>query len=128
MPEWGPGGRQGINQPGMGYDDAITLLKAIATNLSAQTTAFTGFLGVVGTGGNITLANAATTVVAQALVTANSLIFLYPTNAAAATLVAGSSSPYISAKSAGVSFTVATADAGNAAGTETFSYLLVNLT
>ncbi len=118
----------GMQQAGAGFDDAVTLLKAIATNLSSQTTALTGFLGVSGTGGNFTLGAAASTVVAQTLVTASSLIFLQPTNAAAATLMAGSSSLYISAKSAGVSFTVATADAGSAAGTETFSYLLVNLT
>lgn len=115
-------------QFGYGNDDAMTILKAIATNLSAQTTALKQFLGVGGTGGNVTLANAATTVVANTRVAAASLIFLQPTNAAAATLLAGSSSPYISAKSAGVSFTIATADAGSAAGTETFSYLIVNLT
>lgn len=113
---------------GMESDDAITLLRAIATNIGEQTASLNRLFGISGTGGNFTLGAAATTVVSQVLVTANSLIFLQPTNAAAATLMAGSSSLYISAKSAGVSFTVATADAGSAAGTETFSYFLVNLT
>lgn len=119
---------QGYSQAGAGNDDAITWLRAIASNLSAQTTALRNSLGVSGSGGNFTLANAATTVVPNVKVTASSLVFLQPTNAAAASLMAGASSLYVSAKSAGVSFTVATADAGSAAGTETFSYLIINLT
>lgn len=76
--------------------------------------------------GTLTLGAAATTAVSNSGVTANSIILLFPTNAAAATLVSGASSPYISAKSAGVSFTVATANAAAAAGTETFNYLVLN--
>lgn len=79
-----------------------------------------------GPAGTLTLSAAATTVVSNSMITANSLILLFPTNAAAATLVSGASSPYISAKSAGVSFTVATANAAAAAGTETFNYLVLN--
>ena len=76
--------------------------------------------------GTFTAGAAATTAVTNTSVTAASLIFLQPTNAAAATLMAGASSLYISARAAGVSFTVATADAGNAGGTETFNYLVLN--
>lgn len=95
--------------------------------LSQLVVALTGALGVKGTCGTFTMGAAASTVVAEAEVTATSFIFLMATNAAAGTLVGSTESPYISAKSAGVSFTVATADGGSAAGTETFSYLLVNL-
>jgi len=59
-------------------------------------------------------------------VTANSVILLFSANAAAAKLVGGARSPYISGKTAGKSFIVSTADGGNAAGTEVFNYLIVN--
>jgi hypothetical protein len=68
------------------------------------------------------LAVAATTVVSDTEVHANSHILMTPTNAAAATLMSGSKSLYVSARDAGTSFTVATADGTNAVGTENFSY------
>lgn len=108
-------------------DDLVVVGKGIQANIGALVSAFTTFFGVSGTAGSLTLSAAASTVVANATVTASSFIFLFPTNASAASLVAGTSSPYISAKSASVSFTVATADGGSAAGTETFNYLIVNL-
>lgn len=73
--------------------------------------------------GSVTLDNAATTSVALASVTANSEVFLTPSNAAAAVLVAGASSPYVTLD-AGVGFDIDTADAGSAAGTETFFYMV----
>lgn len=76
--------------------------------------------------GSFTLSAAASTVVANTEVTATSLPILIPTNAAAATLMAGAQSLYLSARTAGASFTVSTASGVAAAGTETFSYILVN--
>ncbi len=78
--------------------------------------------------GTVTWPAASSVTVADANVTADSRIFLQATNASAGTLVAGATSPYISARSAGVSFTVTTASGGAAAGTETMNYLIVNLT
>ena len=52
-------------------------------------------------------------------------IILWPLNAAAATLVSGANSPYISAVVSGTSFTVSTAGGGAAAGTEIFAYQMV---
>jgi len=52
-------------------------------------------------------------------------IILWPNNAAAATLVSGANSPYISAVVSGTSFTVSTAGGGSAAGTEIFAYQMV---
>jgi len=72
--------------------------------------------------GSFTLAAAATTTVAQPAVTGNCQVVLTPTNAAAATLMGSAKSLYVSAKVAGASFTVATASAASAAGTETFNY------
>ena len=53
-----------------------------------------------------------------------SFVILTPTNAAAATLIAGASSPYVRTADHvdRTSFFINTADAGNAAGTETYNY------
>lgn len=82
-------------------------------------------IDAVGLGGTFTMAATATKVVADVNILATSLVQLFPTNAAAATLMGSAKSLYVSAKSAGVSFTVATADGTVAAGTETFSYRII---
>lgn len=76
--------------------------------------------------GSFTLAAAATLVVANANVRPTSIVLLVPTNASAGALQAGATHLYISTKVAGTSFTVATANAGAAAGGETFDYVIVN--
>lgn len=83
-----------------------------------------GFPRTVGT---FTLAAAATTVVPQTATQSTSNITLTPTNAAAATLMGSNKALYISARTQGAGFTVATASAAAAAGTETFQYELLNL-
>lgn len=75
--------------------------------------------------GSFTLGAAATSVIPNLSITANSKVFLSPTNADAATLMASAKSLYTSSLSAGVSFTVATANAAAAAGTETFDYRII---
>lgn len=117
-----------MQQLGQGAnDDANSLARAVVENLAELVGIFSTFLGIKGTAGSFTLAAAATLVVPQAMVTATSFIFLQPTNAAAATLQGSNEHLYISAKSAGVSFTVATAAGTAATGGETFSYLLIDL-
>ena len=91
-----------------GGTDVVTQLQGIVRQLAAWVKAFSGRQ----TFGSFTLAAAATTTVAQVAAEANSSIVISPTNASAAVLVGGAS------------FTVATADGGSAAGTETFSYLI----
>jgi hypothetical protein len=76
--------------------------------------------------GTFTLAAAASTTVSNTSVRASSFIVFVPTNAAAGTLMQGTKSLYRSTVNAGTSFVVATADGGSAAGTETFSYAVVN--
>lgn len=103
-------------------DDVVSNLLSIGRNIGA-------LLGVIQTTlprvhGTFTLGAAATTVVAEPAVRSTSIIVLLPTNAAAATLIGSAKSPYVSAKAVGVSFTVATANAAAAAGTEGFSYTL----
>lgn len=99
--------------------DVVTQLKGIAKQLSNWVMAFSGRTLT----GNFTLAAAASTVVSQTAVEANSVILLAPTNAAAATLIGSAKSLYYS-KQPGTSFTVLTASGASAAGTETFDYLM----
>lgn len=77
--------------------------------------------------GTFTLAAAATTTVPQTATTSTSFIQLTPLNASAATLMGSAKALYISARTQGSGFTVATANAAAAAGTEQFQYTLVNL-
>lgn len=76
--------------------------------------------------GTFTCAAAATTTVTETATQANSVILLMPTNAAAGTLMGAATSLYVSARTANTSFAVSTANAGAAAGTETFTYALFN--
>lgn len=111
--------------------DIVTQIKLGNQNLSGQFAALITALGSVFpqvasiTGGTFTCAASATTTVLEPLTAANSFILLMPTNAAAGTLMAGATSLYISARTANTSFAVSTANAGAAAGTETFGYLIV---
>jgi hypothetical protein len=102
-------------------------LDAIEAGADATDTANVSAAGAVMASGlvsgSVTLDNAATTAVVLASIVAASQVFITPSNAAAASLMAGSSSPYVSV-SAGVGFTINTADAGSTAGTETFFYLV----
>lgn len=105
---------------GGGVTDVVSQLQAIVRQLGLWVQAFKGRI----TFGTFTLAAAATTTVNQAAVQSNSNISLTSTNAAAGTLMGSAKALYISAISPGVSFTVATANAAAAAGTETFSYTI----
>jgi hypothetical protein len=101
-----------------GVTDVVTQLQNIVRQLTALVAAIKGRV----TFGTFTLGAAVTTTVPQAAVQANSEISLSPTNASAATLMGSAKSLYISAIVPATSFTVATANTTNAAGTETFSY------
>lgn len=109
-------------------DDIVTVGNTLNKNIAALLQSINLTLGALGKlySGTVTLGAAATTVVTNTNVLANSQIVLMPTNAAAGTLVSGANSPYISARTAGTSFTIATAGGGAAAGTETFQYMIVN--
>ena len=72
--------------------------------------------------GSVTLDAAASKAVTVTGATSGSFAFICPTNAAAASLMAGASSLYVTAGTDQI--TLATADTGSAAGTETFSYLV----
>jgi hypothetical protein len=94
------------------------VLSQIATNLANSLPRVAGIF---------TLGAAATTTVPQTSTQSTSFITLTPLNAAAATLMGSAKALYVSARTQGASFTVATASGGNAAGSETFQYTLLNL-
>jgi len=106
------------------HDQIVNALAALNKNISALVLAInTVFPRPTG---SFTLAAAATTTVTEPATKANSLVLLMPTNAAAATLMGSAKALYVSARTAGASFAVATASGAAAAGTETFSYVVVN--
>jgi hypothetical protein len=103
-------------------DDVVTKQQAAIQQLSAIYTALNGIFRNTGT---FTMGAAATTVVTNAGIAANSQVVFIPTNADAATLMGSTKSPYVSARSVGTSFTVATASGVAAAGSEQFFYVVV---
>lgn len=121
------------DQSNAGLGDLATQIKLGNQNLSGQFALLIAALGSIFpqvttiTGGTFTCANAASTTVTQPLTAANSFILLMPTNAAAGTLMGGTKSLYVSARTANTSFAVSTASAAAAAGTEQFAYLLATL-
>lgn len=76
--------------------------------------------------GSFTCAANTNTTVSDASTAANSVIIPIPTNAAAGTLMGGTRSLYLSARTAGTSFRFTTASGVAAAGTETFIYVMIN--
>lgn len=106
--------------------DGVLKLQAITSMLGELIRAFKTAFPTKWSIGTFTCGAAASTVVADVNVTASSHVTLTPLNAAAANMVAGATSPYISARTVGVSFTVTTASGGAAAGTEQFSYHVVS--
>lgn len=104
-------------------DDMLTADKLRNQQIAAIVQALLGVFPR--TFGTFTLAAAATTTVAEPSVKSNSFIQLLPANAAAATLIGSAKSPYVSVRTSGSGFTVATASGAAAAGTEIFNYWLV---
>lgn len=104
-------------------NQAIGVNQNLAKLISTLANAFTGKVSQ----GTFTMAAAATKTVSDANVKATSAIIWSPTNAAAGTLEGSANKLYLSTIVAGTSFTVSTSSAAAAAGTETFSYIIVNV-
>ena len=112
--------------------NAVTNLGSIQKAISSSTATFTAiqvalaniFIGAASIG-TFTMAAAATKTVTDANVKASSYVIVFPLNAAAGTLQGASTCLYTAAGPG--SFTASTASGGNAAGTEQFSYLVLNL-
>lgn len=112
-------------------DDMASIGRAVVeaiTELRKSIDTLTDLFGVVQTTGLFTMAAANTFAVLNPNAVAGSIILLQPVNAAAATLQSGASALYVNraATVAGTSFTVLTANAAAAVGTEQFAYALIN--
>lgn len=105
-------------------DDMVSVGRAIVEALAALRSTLAGLTPIFT--GQFTMTATATLVVLQPAVVAGSIIVLQAANASAGTLQGSNEHLYISAKSVGVSFTVATAAGTNAAGGEIFSYAIFN--
>lgn len=106
---------------------AIAMLghaQGINSNLGALVQSFKTVFPLSSYMGTFTMSAAATKSVTDAHAKTGSLILLMATNAAAGTLMGSAKSLYITP--AAGSFTVSTASGAAAAGTETFTYLIVN--
>lgn len=113
-------GPNGVPPQTSGVTDVVTQLQGIVRQLTALVQAITGRV----VSGTFSMTASASLVVTDPAVKSQSSIYLQATNASAATLMGSTKSLYISAKTAGASFTVATASGVAAAGTETFSYTI----
>lgn len=125
-----PPGYQPPAQGAAGSGDIVTQLQGIVRQLSNSNSQMAALIAALISifpriTGSFTLAAAATTVVVQPAIKANSIVIPVAVNSPAATLMGSAKSLYVSALTPGASFTVATADAVAAAGTETFSYVVV---
>jgi|WetSurMetagenome_2_1015567.scaffolds.fasta_scaffold103402_2 hypothetical protein len=101
--------------------------QGINNNLSRLITVMENRFPLAAFSGTMTWTAAVTATVTDANVKANSIIILMATDASAGTLEAGAKKPYVSARNVGVSFVLTTADGNAAAGTETFSYFILNV-
>ena len=103
-------------------DQIVSQAQNVNSNFSQLVQAFkNAFPTITGT---FTLANATNTVVSNVLVSANSKVFLTPTNTSAAITVR-TLGIFHSATNPGTSFTVSTQN-GSASGLETFEFFCTN--
>lgn len=108
-------------------DDMLAQANGLNANLAKIASVLQTRFALAAYTGTFALAAAPTTTVTDANVKASSIIWPVPTNAAAATLMGSAKSLYVSARNAGTSFVVATADGTAAAGGQTFAYVILNV-
>lgn len=103
-------------------DDLNSTQQGISKNISQLVAAFQAAFPRIS--GTVKLTAGTITVVAQPDIASSGIPLLVPTNGPAALLVR-TNGIYVSAVVAGASFSISVQN-GNAAGTETFSYIVVN--
>ncbi len=115
-----------------GAATALTAIQTSQATLATQTTSIASSQSTIAAQsqrlhtGTFTMTATATRVVTDVNVLTTSQIFLQATNLAAGTLMGSAKALAVTAKSAATSFTVSTANATSAAGTETLSYVIIN--
>ena len=108
---------------GGGPQDLISAVKSIVIYLGKIVTLLTSSIPRIT--GTFTMPAAATKTVTDARINANAVIWLQATNLSAGTLQGSAKNLVVSSVASG-SFIVSTANATNAAGTETFVYVAFN--
>lgn len=103
-------------------DDLVSTLQGGVENIGKLIEAVEGAFPRIN--GTFTLSAGTTTVVTQAQIAANGIVIPFAKNAAAA-LVVRTAGLYQSAVTSGAGFSMST-QSGTAAGTETFSYIVIN--
>jgi hypothetical protein len=116
-----------MQQRGGGDIDMLAQANGLNANLGKLISVMQTRFALAAFTGSATLGAAVTTVVADTNVKAASVILLEATNASAATMQATAKNPYVSVKTAGTSFTIATADGTAATGGQIFSYVILNV-
>ena len=99
--------------------------KGVNANLASLISVLRGLFPLSAFSGSFTMASTETKTITDANCKANSLIVLQASNSSAGALEGSANHLYPVA--ANGSFTVTTASAGNAAGTENYVYLIVNV-
>jgi len=112
---------------GGGDIDMLAQVNGVNANLAKLVSTFQTRFPLSSFSGRFTMPAAATYVVTDANTKANSIIWPVPANAAAASMMATAKILWVSAKSAGANFTVATADGTAATGGQIFDYILINV-
>ena len=109
-------------------DDMVSVGRAIVEAITELRQAVNTIFGTISSTGLFTMPAAATFAVLTPQAVAGSVIMLQAVNASAATLQSGAAALYVdrAVTVAGISFTVKTANAAAAAGTEQFAYVLIN--
>lgn len=97
-------------------------LQGIARQLGLWVQAFSGRMVF----GSFTCGGTATTTVTQPGIKANSFVSWVPTNAAASAIEGSAKKLFLATLTPGASFAAVTGNAGTTAGTETFSYVVIN--
>jgi hypothetical protein len=110
-----------------GQDDMLAQVSGHNMNMSKLIQTLLTRFALSAFSGSFNMTATATITVADANVKKNSLFIFLPTNAVAARLQGSAQQLYVSAQTAGVNFVASTGNAVAAAGTETFSYLIVNV-
>jgi hypothetical protein len=109
-------------------DDMASIGRAIVEAITEFRQAVNTIFGTASSTGLFTMTATATLAVPATAAVAGSVVMLQAVNAAAALLQGGANALYVNraATVAGTSFTVATASAAAAGGTEQFAYVLIN--
>lgn len=105
-------------------DDLVTVGNNLNKNISLLIQTITAVFPRIS--GTFTLAAASTTSVSQSAMQSNSIVLWNPVNSSAATLEGSAKNIYVLSKTSGTGFVVSTANGSAAAGTEQFSYVVIN--